>query len=370
MPGKSTVIEHLQISGYKSIQNASIDFTRLNVLIGANGAGKSNLVSFFSFLQASLDRRLDEFIPRAGGRESLLHFGVKTTKEITTILTARTAEGCGRLIQKLKTREPGGLFYSKDRLPKSDVTDDSVEVDMDGVCSIVGPREQTPDLQESVFFFVKERIAAHHVVDTGPESPIRQDCNVEDSRRLRSDASNVVAILHRYRKQKPYPPVVYRRICSTIKKIIPEFDDFVLEPIAERIALCWKQRGVDYLLNPTQLSDGSLRAIALATLLLQPDTEWPDLLIIDEPELGLHPYALSLVAGLIRAASVHTQVIVTTQSKSLLDHFSPEEIIVCEASEGKSAFRRLNPAELTAWLEDYSVGDLWEKNVIGGGPLS
>jgi predicted ATPase len=151
------------------------------------------------------------------------------------------------------------------------------------------------------------------------------------------------------------------------------FDDFVLEPSRlnpNSILLNWKQLGSDYVLGPHQMSDGSLRAVALIAALLQPDDNLPDLLVLDEPELGLHPYAISILAGLIRAASSKTQVVVSTQSAALVDEFAAEEVIVVESENQQSRFRRLDPEMLKDWLSEYSLGELWEKNVIGGGPLS
>ena len=168
-------------------------------------------------------------------------------------------------------------------------------------------------------------------------------------------------------------PEVYARIVSTVRQVVPAFDDFVLEPqrlSPTKILLNWKQIGREYLLGPHQLSDGSLRAMAIATLFLQPENNLPNLIVLDEPELGLHPQALELLLGLIRSVSHRTQVILSTQSPTLLNYFEASEVIVAELQEGASKFRRVDEKELTDWLEDYSVGELWQKNVIGGGPLA
>jgi predicted ATPase len=154
---------------------------------------------------------------------------------------------------------------------------------------------------------------------------------------------------------------------------MPAFDDFVLEPQRlnpRNILLNWKQRGSEYIFGPHQLSDGTLRAMALISLFLQPKEDLPTIIILDEPELGLHPHAIEIITGLIRAASLETQVILTTQSTTFLDHFDPKEIIVVDFRQGHSLFHRLNTKELKYWLKDYSVGQLWEKNVLGGGPFS
>jgi predicted ATPase len=183
------------------------------------------------------------------------------------------------------------------------------------------------------------------------------------------DAGNLAALLYAYGQKNQ---LVYRRIVSTIKKVMPEFADFDLQPDRlnpKEIALNWRQQGSDYLFGPHQVSDGTLRAMSIITLFMQPDTDLPDVIILDEPELGLHPYALEIIAGLIRAASLKSQVIVATQSQTFLEHFQAPDIVVVESKAGASQFRRLDADQLKDWLAYYTIGELWEKNVLGGGPL-
>lgn len=135
------------------------------------------------------------------------------------------------------------------------------------------------------------------------------------------------------------------------------------------IALRWREAGHDEDFNCHQLSDGSLRFIALATLLLQPESNLPAIVIIDEPELGLHPYAITLLASMIHHASQYRQVIVATQSPALLDHFQPDDVIVVERPGRETEFKRLEPAALAEWLEEYTLSELWDKNVFGGRPV-
>ncbi|MFA7013683.1 MAG: AAA family ATPase, partial [Desulfobacterales bacterium] len=118
--------------------------------------------------------------------------------------------------------------------------------------------------------------------------------------------------------------------------------------------------------QPWQLSDGTIRFICLAAALLQPSP--PATVVIDEPELGLHPFALDVLAGLFRDASERTQLVVSTQSAGLLNHFEPDDVIVVDRELGASRFRRLDASSLAAWLEDFSLGELWQKNVFDGGP--
>ena len=179
----------------------------------------------------------------------------------------------------------------------------------------------------------------------------------------------MAALLYRLRNENK--GAAYRPIVNTIRLIAPFFDDFDLAPTGvgqKDILLNWREKGSDQIFGPHQLSDGTLRAICLITLLLQPENELPGLIIVDEPELGLHPYALNIIAALFSKASHHTQVLISTQSSTFLNNFSPDDVIVANRDGIVSQFERLDPGKLEAWLEDYSLGEVWEKNVIGGGP--
>lgn len=182
------------------------------------------------------------------------------------------------------------------------------------------------------------------------------------------DAANLAAILFELKSQKE---TAYRRIVATIRQVAPYFDDFDLEPTGQRgkdIILNWRHRKSDLVFGPHQLSDGTLRAICLISLLLQPEDDLPYLIVVDEPELGLHPYALNVIASLFQAASQHAQVLISTQSSTFLDSFNAEEIVIVERDGEASTFQRPDAEKLGDWLEDYALGEVWEKNVIGGGP--
>jgi predicted ATPase len=162
----------------------------------------------------------------------------------------------------------------------------------------------------------------------------------------------------------------YERIVQTIRLVAPFFDDFVYRKDSEeRIDLEWFEVGdPDTPFGPRQLSDGTLRFIGLATLLLQPASLQPDTILIDEPELGLHPYALSVLSGMLKQAAEAKQLLVSTQSVELVNALDPEDIVIVNRVAGESRFERLIPEELAEWLEDYALGDLWKMNVIGGRP--
>jgi predicted ATPase len=207
-----------------------------------------------------------------------------------------------------------------------------------------------------------------HFHDTSETAYMRGNCDINNNRILLRDGSNLAAVLYKLQQtQIQY----YERIVKTIRQIAPFFEDFVLAPLTinpHEIQLRWQARDSDYEFGPHQLSDGTLRTMVLITLLLQPEENLPSLIILDEPELGLHPYAISLIAALIRSASIYTQVILATQSTNLLDHFAASDIIIVEQQQGISLFKRLDPDKLTTWLEEYALSELWEKNVIGGTP--
>jgi hypothetical protein len=212
-----------------------------------------------------------------------------------------------------------------------------------------------------------DQCQVYHFHDTSPTARIRLACYIRDNHSLWSDGGNLAPVLLRLQN---YNNSAYRQIVSTIRLIAPFFEDFVLQPGTgdKEIFLDWRELGSDQVFGPHQLSDGTLRAISLVTLLMQPEDQLPRLIIIDEPELGLHPYALNVVASLIKKASGHTQVMISTQSTSFIDNFDPEDVIVVNRKGKESEFSRLESTKLETWLDEYSLGEVWEKNVIGGGP--
>ena len=207
-----------------------------------------------------------------------------------------------------------------------------------------------------------------HFHDTGPSSPKKTTANLHDNHEFRADGSNLAAYLFLLHKKHGN---AYTQIRRTVRLAAPFFDDFALKPTAlneEKILLEWRHRRSDAYFNASSLSDGSLRFIALATLLLQPVSLRPSVILLDEPELGLHPYAITLLASLLKQAAITSQIIVATQSPLLLDHFEPEDVLVADRVNGATTLRRLDGEKLSVWLEDYSLGQLWEKNEFGGRP--
>jgi predicted ATPase len=231
--------------------------------------------------------------------------------------------------------------------------------------SLVIERARGGDPIAQIIRKLLRRCIVHQFHNTSETARIRQRWDTHDARYLKEDGGNLAPVLLRLREEKPQ---AYRRIIDTVRLVVPFFADFFLEPSNGSVFLQWTEKGTDVVFGAHQASDGTLRTLALITLLLQPIEDVPDVLILDEPELGLHPYAVTVIAGLIKSISLHRQVLLATQSITLLNQFAPEDVIVVNRRGRESEFTRLDPQGLSEWIEEYSLGELWEKNVIGGRP--
>lgn len=359
-------LDRIEIQGFKSIRELDLELRPLNILIGANGAGKSNFISVFKFLNEIVEQNLQFYLAKSGGADTFLHFGQKVTKEISLQLYLGAYYGYSA---RLTPASGDILIFSNEECwyPNAVRQPSSVLLGRGHSESQLNKRlyDPTVGLPDAVIETLKS-LNVYHFHDTSESAKVKLTGNIDDNAFLRSDAANLAAFLYRLQQTRPD---YYGRIADTIRLVAPFFDDFVLRPNLlnpNTTFLRWREKGSDSEFHADMLSDGTLRFICLATLLLQP--ELPSTILIDEPELGLHPYAITLLAGLLHSASTQTQVIVSTQSVPLIDQFSPEDIIVVNRIGSHSSFRRLSTPEINDWLEDYSLGELWEKNVIGGRP--
>ena len=366
------MLRRIVLSGFKSIKSMDLELRPLNVLIGANGAGKSNLISFFKLLNEMMAGRLQLHIGTTGRAQSLLHFGPKVTQQIEARLEFETEKGVNVYEMKLSHAAGDTLVYEDEGIAFRKAGDDGVSRPYrlgsgHQETRIGAEADQGQQTAKSVRYLLNN-CRVYHFHDTGPTARVRQYCYVGDNKTLLPDGGNLAAFLLRLHDENG--ATVYRRIVDTLRLIAPFFDDFVLEPTSATrdVMLNWRSVGSDQVFGPHQLSDGTLRAMCLVTLLLQPEGELPGLVIVDEPELGLHPYALNVVAALFKKASHHAQVLVSTQSSAFLDNFEAEDVIVVNRVGQESQFERPDAVKLAAWLDEYSLGEIWEKNVIGGGP--
>jgi len=368
-------LDKLTIKGFKSIQTLEdFELTNLNVLIGGNGAGKSNFIDFFRMLRAMMElplpglasASLQSYIADGGGSDDFLFNGPKITEQIEV---------------EMRFGPNGYRFKLAPTANETFIINDEARYYEGGISGWLelGSGHTTPKLLRdkersgvaggrNASSYVYKAISSwkvYHFHDTGKVAPMRRAETIDDTLYLRFGAANLAPFLLYLKDNKSGS---YKQIIDTIRLVAPFFDDFILKPTSnEKVRLLWRQKGSDYPLKPYHLSDGTLRFICLTTALLQPDP--PSTMIIDEPELGLHPYAIEILAELIQSTSKKTQIIVSTQSPALVDCFSSDDIIVVNRKKGASVFQRLNKSELSEWLEDYSLGDLWRKNIILGGPV-
>ena len=354
-----SAIRAISIEGFRSIAELrDLEMRPLNVLIGANGSGKSNFLGALQLLRTAIlsASRTSDYVRRSGGANRLLHFGSKKTRSIS--FSIRFRDGLADFSVDMPYGADDQLF------PRISIAATGLPPDF------ASNLEVQPGMAPALEF-LRSRLESwrlYHFHDAGSTSPMKETGKVDDNRYLRPDGANLAAFLYFLRKRHGSS---YTQIRRTIRLTAPFFDDFALEPLAlneDTIRLEWRHADSDAYFDASSLSDGSLRFIALATLLLQPASLRPSVIFLDEPELGLHPHAITLLASLLKQASVESQVIVATQSPILLDHFDPEDVLVAERVNGATELHRQDAEALKVWLEDYSLGQLWEKNELGGRP--
>lgn len=351
-------LQSIRIRGYTSIRSAEVELRDLNVLIGANGAGKSNFISVLALLGRIVDEELNLFVGKAGGASALLYRGDGSLSEIGLRLIFASTEYWAKLIPAARDE----LIFGNE------------SIEARGERHVLGRGHRETRLLDQIDERNLSSVARHvvdtlrgcrvfHFHDTSPNAPVKQTGFASDNIALHPDARNLAAILLRLQQEEH---AVYRRIVRTVQQVAPFFRDFVLIEENGRLRLRWQQEGSDVVFPADALSDGTLRFICLTTLLSLPDL--PNLVVLDEPELGLHPYAIVQLADMLRAASSASQVLIATQSVTLMNQFELDDLIVVERAGGASVFHRLDPAGLADWLAEYSLGELWEKNLLGGRP--
>lgn len=391
-------LKSITLHGFKTIKDL-VEFQpgSITVLIGPNGAGKSNFISFFRLLSWALvpPGQLQEHVAKLGGASAILHDGPERTNHIEAHITLTTDAGENEYAFRLAYAAGDTFIYTEEKYRYSRSTYSS---QAPWTAFAAGHREpqlikaaeggtEPPDFMPSAkksfsktvsdisrrtdtartILWLLRKIVVYQFHDTSVSSRVRQKWSVDDSRWLKEDAGNLAPFLYRLQQQNT---AYYARITETIRLILPFFADFDLKPEFGKLLLAWRERGSDRIFTASQAADGMLRILALVALLQQPESDLPAVVILDEPELGLHPYAIEVLAGLIRAVSRHGQVILATQSVSLIDRFTPEDIVVVNRAGRESKFQKFTEEDLHSWLQAYTLSELWEKNVIGGRPSS
>ena len=360
-------LEQLTVKNFKSIREQTLALGKLNVFIGANGAGKSNLIEVFRFLREIVNQNLTTYTGTKGGADTLLYFGRKNSREMSFSLEfGEGSRSNAYSIELLGTSDDGFIisnettfYHERDKYQKPYDHAVSYSARESGLKSDshISARQVATDL---------DSYRVYHFHDTSDTASVKGLGNVDDNRYLRPQAENLAAFLY-WMQQKRLDH--FANIQDTVRQIAPFFEEFQLAPSKlneNKIRLEWKENGSDAYFNASSLSDGTLRFLCLSTLLLQP--ELPKVVLLDEPELGLHPAAITLLAGLLSSAATRTQVIVATQSVTLVNQFEPDSVWAVDRQDGHSIFQHLNQKDMAAWLDDYGLGELWEKNVLGARP--
>ncbi|TAE33476.1 MAG: hypothetical protein EAZ91_02370 [Cytophagales bacterium] len=356
------MIESIKIVNFKSIREAEITLRPINVLIGSNGAGKSNFVNFFGFLKAISDRELTKFTGDRGGADRILYLGSRVSTELLGIINF---ENTNRYRFHLAPNDQQNFYFvgeATDYNKAAKKNEDTNWYDKQLGSGHIESRLQNHG--SLVIDYVRKYMGlfqVYHFHDTSRTAPLKKTARLQDNVYLRADGSNLPAFLYHLQQTELQS---FNWIEGIIRTIAPYFERFDLQPTGDYIRLNWRQKGTDMYLDASDFSDGTIRFVALCTLLAQPNP--PRTIIIDEPELGLHPYAITVLAELIK--NVKSQVILSTQSVNFVNEFEPEDVIIVENNRNQSTFRHLDKENLTDWLEEYTLSDLWYKNVIGGNP--
>ncbi|MDM1354665.1 AAA family ATPase [Myroides marinus] len=353
------MLDKVEIKGYKSIKELSMDIAPINILIGANGSGKSNFLSFFNFLKEIYKQNLQQYVALNGGTERFLHKGNKVTIDIA----ANVQLGVNGYSFLLKEGESGFVFAEEVlSYRNSSYFDGDLNINLYGTESKL--KSNTKPRAQYIRDYL-DSIIKYHFHDTGKQSPFHHTSNIDsDHFLLYEDGRNLAAFLYGIKEEYPKQ---YNLIVRTIQSVAPYFSDFYLQPNENgNVQLFWTSKYSSTIYSSRDLSDGTIRFIALTLLFMQP--KLPSTIIIDEPELGLHPFAINKLSGMIKSVSKKgTKVILATQSTDLISYFEPEDIITVDQIEGESVFKRLDSENLKEWLDTYTIDDLWKRNIINSG---
>jgi len=370
----SNALSRIHVEGFKSLENVDLEPGRVTVLIGPNGAGKSNLLSFLQMIPLIRTKSLRRIVGEWGGSSALLFYGPAVTPQLSFRLEFEQPPFVNSYSARLSHARDSFVFLEEEvgRRRDSDSELETFDLGVGHQESRLADTEWAPDRStEKAVRWWLSRMSFFHFHDTSSTSELRSNARATDCRYLRSNGSNLAAYLGALCwSESEAQQKAWRRIRLIVRQVAPYIKE--LQPVRNGgddkfVRLDWIDER-DHVFSSYDLSDGTLRAIALITALAQPAENLPAFLSIDEPELGLHPAALVTLVGLIRSISHRCQILLATQSSALLDLFAPDEVVVTELNNGRTELKRLDPAQLSSWLEDCTLSELYDKNVLGGRP--
>lgn len=363
-------IDSLRIKGFRSLADVRLDdIPNPMVLLGANGAGKSNVLRFFQLLSALADRRLGEFVQRRAGANDQLFGGHQRTDRIEADVSFQTAFGNNTLSFHLERVDPDHFMFASEAfhvLPRQgrDVWNyGPYRTDYESGFVLAACSKGGDDRSKAAVNLLRDcKVYQFH--DTSSTSPLKTRWDAEDGHRLREHGGNLVPVLILLRE---HDLPRYELICRHIRRVLPEFDGFELDVEYGKTLLKWRAKPTGQTIGAHLTSDGALRAMCLIALLNLPSELLPEVILLDEPELGLHPFAVSLVSHMVKLMALDRQVIVATQSPHFVDAFALDEIVVLETHDGKTQASRPKQA-FNDLLDEQTTGDLWRSNLLGGYP--
>ncbi len=398
--GLGRKIDSVRIRGFRSLADVELSgLSNATVLIGANGSGKSNFIRFFEMLSWMLRRQFGEFVERCGGADDQLYGGNTTTERIQGEVAVGSDLFDDLFVYQfaLSYAQPDRLIFTEEAVGvgskgsraippfrhlgngghrEAEIVEAAQAADWETKLQDIQSEDPSDKMDRQVAQIV-QRFASlivrvlrdcsvYQFHDTSDSSNFKKRWDVEDNNTLHTHGGNLAAVLHRLEHEDIKR---FETICRHISRILPVFDRFQIEKSYGKVSLRWKAKSMDKTFGAHLTSDGSLRFFALVTLLNLPPQMLPSVLLLDEPELGLHPAAVALVGGMIKALAEKKQVIVATQSPLLVDAFDLNEIVVVELQDGQTQFKRLDPDAYRVWLDDnFTTGELWQKNLLGGRP--
>ena len=367
-PTKTNRIRSVTIEGFRSLRDIqNLELPQLTVLIGANGAGKSTLIRFFEMLSWMLKaRNLQEFVVRHGGGDDQFFMGARKTPRIHAEICLETALGLNDYRFDLVHISAGDsvmVMNEAYRYSARDIPTKAKWTEVEVVGKESGLLEKKHKTAQTIVNLLRQ-CSTYQFHDTSINAAIHNRWDVTESFRLRSDGGNLAAVLLDVRNTDRKR---YELIVKQIRRVLPAFKDFVLEEEAGTVLLRWVGNQSDKVFGSHLTSDGSLRLFCLLTLLNLPPDRLPDVMFFDEPELGLHPHAITLVAEMFKRVSKKRHVFIATQSPYMVDCFELENIIVASANNGETVLRNLPRKQYQEWLDDeYQLSDIWLKQAVGG----
>ncbi|KQN63582.1 AAA family ATPase [Erwinia sp. Leaf53] len=360
-------IAEVSINGFRSLKNIDrLSLPQLTVLIGANGVGKSGFIRFFEMLGWMFrSQKLQEFVLRNGGGDDQFFMGSRTTPEITAEIRIHTERGYNDYAFKMAHLSAGDTCMLTEEAYRYSDTSKHTEANWTRLRAPAKesalPEQKNPTAK-TIHRLLKQ-CATYQFHDTSSNAAIHMRWDISDSFQLRADGGNLAAVL--LDLQQTSRPL-YKFIVRQIQRVFPAMDDFALEPSSGKVLLRWKSKFSDKIFGSHLTSDGTLRLFCLITLLNMPEERLPDIMFFDEPELGLHPHAITLVCEMMRRIAQTRQLFIATQSPYMVDCFDLENIIVANAVDGATELRNLPAEKYQQWLDDeYLLSEIWLKSPVG-----